>query len=142
MSDLAVASALVRSGRLKEKQISRAVRSWTVYGSQPLIDQLVACRLLEESEKSKWLDEANRLQESTSTAAGISSKDSSGSTRGAALQTRLDTLDTSGRLAKLLGLQRTVELKHGDTNRQMTSRFKLIRKIGEGGLGIVWACSR
>ncbi|TWU02005.1 serine/threonine-protein kinase [Neorhodopirellula pilleata] len=134
VSDLAFAAALVRSGKVKERQLERAVKDWTVFGNQSLAEQLVRNGILTEEEISHWQAEARKLKDSVNQSVAEDPRSQSMSLGGS----QMLRIDGSGRLAKLLGLGHSSEPKSDDNERGLITRFSLVRKIGEGGLGTVW----
>lgn len=134
VTDLAFAAALVRSGKVKERQLERAVKDWTVFGNQSLAEQLVRNGVLTEDEIAHWETEARKLKDVASQSVAEDPKSQTMSIGGS----QMLRLDGSGRLAKLLGLGHSSEPKSDDNERGLITRFSLVRKIGEGGLGTVW----
>ena len=133
-SDLAFVVALVRSGRINERQIARALDGWTIYGTQAVADRVVDQKLITEQERDVFLEEARkRLDTAGKSATQDGSRDSSLITRA-----KIAHLDTSGRLSRIIGLNNSGVLASANDSRQVFSRFSLIRKLGEGGLGTVW----
>lgn len=136
--DLAVAVAVVSGNRLSERQLSRATRNWTIHGSQTLSQLLVSQGLITSADKKRITAQAQsrlrRLSENgASTAFSKETVDSSVVNH----SERLRQIDSGGRLIKLLGLSQDETHLQGES-RQLDSRFTLIRRLGQGGLGTVW----
>ncbi|NNE01359.1 MAG: serine/threonine protein kinase [Pirellulaceae bacterium] len=134
-SDLAFVVALVQSGKVNERQLARALDTWTIYGSQPLADRIVSENLISEADKENLLKDAMNRLRSTEQRLTHDSTDKNESIMSRA---KIAHLDSSGRLSRILGLSNTGVLATENESRQVFSRFSLIRKLGEGGLGTVW----
>ena len=62
--DLVFATAAIKSGRITERQLSKAVADWTVHGDESLADHLVAKGLLSEAEREQLETDAEGLLQS------------------------------------------------------------------------------
>ena len=70
--DIALAAWILRSATLSERQLSEALRSWTLHGSVPLSQHLSQLGLLDDSTVAQLSSEAsNWLAESRSTNSAV-----------------------------------------------------------------------
>ncbi|QDU09695.1 serine/threonine protein kinase [Gimesia aquarii] len=134
--DIAFAVEVMSAAVINERQLASALANWTLHGSTLLSDHLLKKGLItqktqieleQRSEcrlKELW-DEAIENNENTINASTFT-------------KAALERLDESGRIAKLLGISAAVSSVQNDELREHLSRYQLIHKIGQGGLGTVW----
>lgn len=136
--DVALAATLLRLGMLNERQLSAALATWTLHGSVPLGEHLIARGLLDEPARHRAEEEAlSVLEEHFERIHGGNGSNS----RGASIIVKtLEAIDGSGTISKLLGIRdsSSLALEEGREFRQTRTRYKLLRKLGQGGLGRVW----
>jgi serine/threonine protein kinase len=134
-ADLAFAVVVLRSGKVSERNFSRTIKGWTIYGTESLADRLVSQGLITATDGRQWNVDATRcLQAADQAVARLGGH----STQSQLASSRIAHIDSSGRISKLLGLGNQSELVTGEVARQLFARFSLVRKLGEGGLGTVW----
>ncbi|TWT31355.1 serine/threonine-protein kinase [Blastopirellula retiformator] len=132
--DIAMSALLLRSGALTERQLAQGFASWTIHGSLPLNDHLLALGLIDDDTNRKIARSAPRLLEEVEAGAERNS-----SVECVVAQT-LDAVDPAGTIARLMGIRAVAGAGAADVTgmRASEARFKLLRKLGQGGLGRVW----
>lgn len=131
--DLAFALAALEQGTLTRKQIAQAVKDWTIHGDltlgkhleqKGLFSELIR-RNLEETAESKLQKILEHLDSNNTESSSIR-------------ESIVQHLDQYGRVASVLGLS-TNELMQTEFQRRVSKAgYQLLRKIGQGGLGVVW----
>ena len=133
--DAAFAVALLGGGRISERELGRAVTSWTVHGAIALSEHLRHLDVIEEDEGRRLSRTAARRLDGMrepldSEALRASESDLP--------RLRFRRIDPSGRVLRLLGLGTGDDMVVEPEDRQVAGRYSLIRRIGSGGLGTVW----
>ncbi len=134
--DLATAVALLRGGYLSERQLSQITKNWTAFGNVPLVDQAIQCGMVSASDGDTINRDTDNLLLNATRQSASSGVFLSPSKRDRA---RMVSLDPSGRIGQILGVS-DVSMLSGDEieDRSVGARYTLLRKLGQGGLGIVW----
>ncbi len=134
--DIALAATALRSGVLTERQLANALGSWTIHGSVSLAEHLVTIGLLNEAARQQLSGQASSYLESCR----ASGSGGSGSPSESVLTSTLDSIDPSGKIARLMGIRAAAgkgAVESAD-RRSALLGYRLVRKIGQGGLGRVW----
>ncbi|MBI2809110.1 MAG: serine/threonine protein kinase [Planctomycetes bacterium] len=132
--DFAFAVVLMESGRLGERQLIRATRDWSPQGQRTLAEQLAHQGLLSaeeciglEAKATSYLNESDPAMQSDSpTDPGVTTAWTG------------PAGDQMSRLGRLLGIFHPAHADAAEEGRQVTTRFTLLRKLGQGGIGAVW----
>ncbi|MCD0461145.1 serine/threonine-protein kinase [Roseiconus lacunae] len=135
LHDLAFAVALRDSRLITESQLAFVTRNWTAFGPVKLVEHLKQLSLLSEDQASEIEKLSVRfLNEADQEASSQNAKNYQD------LNTRLiAALNPDGRLASILGLGGSSFIAFEQIeDRSVGSRYTLLRKIGQGGLGTVW----
>jgi len=134
--DLATAVAMLRGGYLSERQLSQVTKNWTAFGNVTLVDHAADCGLIAAADGETIIRDADSLLLNAARQSPPSGVFASPSKRDRA---RLASLDPSGRIGQLLGVS-DASMLSGDEieDRSVGARYTLLRKLGQGGLGIVW----
>lgn len=133
--DFALAALLIREKHLSERALRNALRHWTPFGALSLREFLSQKGIVPGEVLSQVEREGDHYFES------MKSQDVGELTQvNLARRTSLllETLDPCGQVAKLFGLSQIPKNVVGDETRTFRTQFRLIRKLGQGGLGTVW----
>jgi len=134
--DLAFAVAMLRGGYLSERQLSQVTKNWTAFGNVTLVDHAADCGLIAAADRETISRNADSLLLNAACQSPPPGGFASPSKRD---RSRMASLDPSGRIGQLLGVS-DVSMLSGDEieDRSVGARYTLLRKLGQGGLGIVW----
>ena len=132
--DIAAAVVSLRQGFVSERKLLEAIRSWTIHGSVPLLDHLVEIGLIDDVARQELATQVNTVLTE------LTNNGPLGSTNESLIAGTLEALDPSGRISRLMGIQAAAGAGVSDSSdhRRAMHGYRLIRKIGQGGLGRVW----
>ena len=132
--DIAAAVVSLRQGFVSERKLLEAIRSWTIHGSVPLLDHLVEVGLIDDVARQELATQVNTVLTE------LTNNGPLGSTNESLIAGTLEALDPSGRISRLMGIQAAAGAGVSDSSdhRRAMHGYRLIRKIGQGGLGRVW----
>lgn len=133
--DVAFAAALLGSGLLSDRQLSTLLAGWSIHGTMPLSQQAIESGLLTEAQVGELNQNAVRTMQETLAEGGDETDDRR--PKSSNLVAVLDRFDSTGRLARLLGVSSTAAAGSSE-ERASAARYQLIRRLGQGGLGTVW----
>jgi serine/threonine protein kinase len=132
LRDIAFAIAAIQDGAITERKLAKAASAWTIHGSEPLSDHLVSAGLLTAEQRDKiTLAAETKLGKAVQLADARSTGESANTST-------LGELDPNGGIIKMLGLSVGPDWSDSEQNRVVTTRYKILRRIGQGGMGVVW----
>jgi serine/threonine protein kinase len=133
--DYVTAALILRGRHLTERALRNGIKGWTTFGAVPLGEALTQRGLIDPDVMARIEEEAEQYFETLNLSASWKYMPRSVSRRTSSL---LERLDPSGHVAKIFGLSRLPRAVVGNEFRVSQTHFKLIRKLGQGGLGTVW----
>ncbi|MFN3189837.1 MAG: serine/threonine-protein kinase [Aureliella sp.] len=138
-NDLAFAISILQSGFSNLQSLSEATKTWTTYGNSSLAEHLLKSEHITDQQLSVAANHARHRLEDLERGATTQDKGAADPSQSDRERHWLTTLDPGGKVAKLLGIADTSVLTSDQiSDRQVGSRYTLLRKLGQGGLGTVW----
>lgn len=137
--DLAFAVSLLQSGHASMRILANAAKSWTTYGSKTLAEHLLVSGLISNEQRALIERKAHKKLNSIVAGRGKGMESTEQMSQTVRERHWLTQLDPGGKVAKLLGIADSSVLANDEVeDRRLGSRYTLLRKLGQGGLGVVW----
>ena len=133
--DFVLAAFLMRTNAVSGRTLRGVLKRWTPFGRRPLRDFLLEQKACSEEALAQAEQESQRF---FSADAQRGTGDRVVSTVARRTSTLLDRIDPTGGVAKVLGLSLIPKEVVGEEVRTFKTQFRLLRKLGQGGLGTVW----
>jgi serine/threonine protein kinase len=133
--DFALATSLIRGKYISERRLRTVLKGWTSFGNLSLGQFLQRKNVLPKDDLSAVEQDVIRHLKALESHRSWGPCSVSIAKRTSWL---LDHLDPGGRVAKVLGLSQIPKIAEGGDSRSFETQFRLIRKLGQGGLGTVW----
>lgn len=132
--DLAVAVSMLREGVVNERQLAQLTSNWTSFGTSSFAEHAFREGLATQQQANEAHARARSLLQEVGRADDGANGAASSGDRGV-----LSKLDPGGRVARLLGVADDTMLAGDEVeDRRLGARYTLLRKLGQGGLGVVW----
>lgn len=129
--NVALANELLSCGMLSERQVSDTLADWSLYGAVSLRQHLENKNLLSADQLA---DLDRRVEQAVAAAPPQSPDPGSGN----AVASTIMRFDSTGRVARLLGVSSSAGAVPSNEIRSGLTRYRLLKPIGQGGLGRVW----
>ena len=129
--DICLTGLLLDEQLVSERQLKESMADWTIHGSESLLDHLVRAGVIRAADREYLSAEVTRRLQR------LVAKSSDTAATSATLVS-LDQLDPRGDVATLLGVPASRVPHQARQSRRFTEDYTLLRKLGQGGLGVVW----
>jgi eukaryotic-like serine/threonine-protein kinase len=134
--DVALAALLLEEEVVNEQQLAEALSDWTIHGTESLGEHLVSAELYSDAECVRLRKKSQQRLNQITTEFKATLVTDSNVTDETIIS--LEQIDSSGRVATLLGMSSNPAAAGQNQKRRFSEDYTLIRKLGQGGLGTVW----